>query len=261
MRIIAILLLMLYSSFSLAGSVIRYNVSGLANVASGQHVFYVEGSKIKQEVSKHLYYLYDSSTDSLQLVDTNKRAYYPMSRKFFNNVLNTVSTQEQKLKDLLAQPSKLNKKTMAVLKQALDSMKMLRESADVLQKNNNIKAKLNGPISAAKYNGVECSRYKVITNKSQATVCYASFEELGLSLETVKTFNRFHRYLAKINGFNSMFALLDNSMPTRIDITSPINGTVSLGRVTSIATNPDSFKVPNGYQRLSVDTINEHSKK
>lgn len=252
MRFPIVLLLIFYTSVSFAGNLIRYKVSGVPNVAGGQQVFYAEGDRIRQAVSGHLYYLYDGATDSLQLVDTSKRAYYPMSRTFFKDVSKTVSAQEQRIKDMLAKGDKLPEQARLSLQQALNSMELLKKSSAALEQKNNPSVKLEGPVGKASYNGVNCNKYQVVVGSSKADVCYAGFEQLGLSRQMVKTFNNFQRFLTHISGFNSMFALLDNYMPLRVDIQEPIKGVIEFSSASPKSMGPEALELPAGFQRISV---------
>lgn len=252
MRLPIVLLMMFYASASFAGNVIRYEVSGVPNVAAGKQIFYVEGNRIKQTVSAHLYYLYDGSTDTLQLVDTSKRAYYPMSRTFYKDVSKTVSDQEKRIKDLLAKQDKLPEQAQASLQQALDTMQTLKQSTAMLDKKANLSVKLDGPTGKSKYKNVECYNYQVVSGESKANVCYANFKQLGLPREVVKSFNGFQRFLAHISGYNSLFAVLDDHLPVNVAIKEPLIGTISFSGAPSMPMARDLFELPVGFQRISM---------
>lgn len=246
MRFPVFLLLLLTAGSALAADVVRYSVAGIPGATGQSQLYYIDGRRIRHQVAANLYYLYDSGSDRMLLVDTAKRSAFPVARTLMSDVSDMVSSQEQKIRDLLARSDKLPPEARVQLEKALASMQALKQSAASLHKQAS-DDRLEGPLGEDSQGRVACVRYRLVSSSKAGELCLAGPQQLGLSREAVAAFTAYQAFLGTMTGQGSLLGMKTDAMPVWVRLVQPVEGSLTLQELGKQRVPDGWFDVPAGY--------------
>lgn len=192
-------------------TLLNYRVSGVANIQNSVQQFYINGTKLRTAYTGNSYYLFDSASNNLWMVDRSRQTYYLIKHSLISDSLKVIDQQREKLKALL-QSDNLPEAARKNLQTALASFDQVEANSRELTQRRQTSHQLKPTGKKSTHNGQACDVYQVSGANGEAEVCYGRAQ---LPSTVIETFNRYQQYLGKISGVNAYFALVRGLLPLK----------------------------------------------
>jgi len=230
-------------------TLLNYQVSGVANMQNAVQQFYISGTKLRTAYAGNSYYLFDSATNNLWMVDSSRQTYYPIKYSLIRDSLKAIEQQREKLTALL-QSDNLPAAARKNLQTALASFDQVEANSRKLTQRRQLPSQVKPTGQKGNHNGQACEVYKVSAASTEAEVCYG---RARLPSTVIETFNRYQQYLGKISGVNAYFALVSGLLPLKAKHTG---AEVSLHLQSATETRKGSgfYAVPNSFRSATLSS-------